>query len=180
ACGHLVAQLAQNRQIEQEASIAAALDKPLPDDAPEPTNYADYRVLADDARWRQHTPRLLLNHSSGFANFGFQEPDGRLKFHYDPGSRYGYSGEGLILLQFVIERGRLGQDVGTLMQRQVFDRFGMTRTSMMWREDFAANLADGWTAEGATEPHDERSRVRAAGSMDTTIADMARFAAGYV
>ena len=34
------------------------------------------------------------------------------------------------------------------MQRQVFDRFGMVRTSMMWREDFAANLADGWTAEG--------------------------------
>ncbi|KAG0761214.1 hypothetical protein G6F22_018934 [Rhizopus arrhizus] len=66
------------------------------------------------------------------------------------------------------------------MQQRVFDRFGMTRTSMMWREDFAGNLADGWTAQGAAEPHDERSRVRAAGSMDTTIGDMARFAAGYV
>lgn len=180
AFGYLVAQLAQDRKVELDASIAEALDKPLPDYAPEPKKYADYRVLADDARWRQLTPRLLLNHSSGFANFGFLEPDGRLKFHFDPGSRYGYSGEGLILLQFVIERGRLGQDVGALMQRQVFDRFGMTRTSMMWREDFAANLADGWTAEGAAEPHDQRSRVRAAGSMDTTIADMARFAAGYV
>jgi CubicO group peptidase (beta-lactamase class C family) len=137
-------------------------------------------VLASDARWRQLTPRLLLNHASGFANFGFLEPDGRLKFHFDPGSRYGYSGEGLILLQFVIERGRLGEDVGALMQQRVFDRFGMTRTSMMWRADFAGNLADGWTVEGTAEPHDERSRVRAAGSMDTTIADMARFAAGYV
>ena len=125
------------------------------------------------------TPRLLLNHASGFANFAFLEPDGKLKFHFDPGSRYGYSGEGLILLQFVLERG-LGQDVGTLMQQRVFDRFGMPRTSMMWREDFATNLADGWTAEGTTEPHDERSRVRAAGSMDTTIADMGNFAAGYV
>jgi CubicO group peptidase (beta-lactamase class C family) len=66
------------------------------------------------------------------------------------------------------------------MQRRVFDRLGMRRTSMMWRPDFAANLADGWTADGTPTPHDERSRVRAAGSMDTTIADMAQLAAGYV
>ncbi|MGG2102511.1 serine hydrolase domain-containing protein [Stenotrophomonas sp. NRRL B-14846] len=180
AFGHLVAQLAQAGVIDLDASIAAALDMPLPDYPPEPKKYADYSVLASDARWRQLTPRRLLNHASGFANFGFLEPDGRLKFHFDPGSRYAYSGDGLILLQFVIERGRPGQNVGTLMQQRVFDRFGMARTSMTWRSDFAGNLADGWTADGTAEPHDERSRVRAAGSMDTTIADMARFAAGYV
>ncbi|HGM6769699.1 TPA: serine hydrolase domain-containing protein [Stenotrophomonas maltophilia] len=179
AFGHLIAQLAQDKVIDLDASIASALDRPLPDYPAEPKKYADYTVLAGDQRWRRLTPRLLLNHASGFANFAFLEPDGKLKFHFDPGSRYGYSGEGLILLQFVLERG-LGLDVGTLMQQRVFDRFGMPRTSMMWREDFATNLADGWTAEGTTEPHDERSRVRAAGSMDTTIADMGNFAAGYV
>ncbi|HIE5648925.1 TPA: serine hydrolase domain-containing protein [Stenotrophomonas maltophilia] len=179
AFGHLIAQLAQDKVIDLDASIASALDRPLPDYPAEPKKYADYTVLAGDERWRRLTPRLLLNHASGFANFAFLEPDGKLKFHFDPGSRYGYSGEGLILLQFVLERG-LGQDVGTLMQQRVFDRFGMPRTSMMWREDFATNLADGWTVEGTTEPHDERSRVRAAGSMDTTIADMGNFAAGYV
>ncbi|KOQ71494.1 serine hydrolase domain-containing protein [Stenotrophomonas maltophilia] len=179
AFGHLIVQLAQDKVIDLDASIASALDRPLPDYPAEPKKYADYTVLAGDERWRRLTPRLLLNHASGFANFAFLEPDGKLKFHFDPGSRYGYSGEGLILLQFVLERG-LGQDVGTLMQQRVFDRFGMPRTSMMWREDFATNLADGWTAEGTTEPHDERSRVRAAGSMDTTIADMGNFAAGYV
>lgn len=135
---------------------------------------------AGDERRRRLPPRLLLNHGSGFANFAFLEPDGTLKFHFDPGSRYGYSSEGLILLQFVLERGRPGRDIGALMQRRVFDRFDMPRTSMMWREDFAANLADGRTADGTPEPHDERSRVRAAGSMDTTIADMANFAAGHV
>lgn len=180
AFGHLVAQLAQEKVIDLDASITTLLDRPLPDYPIDTKHYADYSVLAGDPRWRQLTPRLLLNHGSGFANFAFLEPDGRLKFHFDPGSRYGYSGEGLILLQFVLERGRPGQDVGALMQQRVFDRFGMPRTSMMWRGDFAANLADGWTADGTPEPHDERSRVRAAGSMDTTIADMANFAAGYV
>src|SRR5205085_2269873 len=42
------------------------------------------------------------------------------------------------------------------------------------------NLADGFDINGKVEPHDERSKVRAAGSMDTTIEDMARLVAGYV
>lgn len=66
------------------------------------------------------------------------------------------------------------------MKRRVFDRFGMTRTSMIWRPDFVSNLADGWKADGSVEPHDERRRVRAAGSMDTNIADFARFAASFI
>lgn len=66
------------------------------------------------------------------------------------------------------------------MQRRVFDRFAMANTSMKWRPDFAHNLADGWKADGKVEPHDERSRTRAAGSMDTSIADFARFAAGFM
>src|SRR5688572_16700082 len=53
----------------------------------------------------------------------------------------------------------------------------MPRTSLIWRADFAGNLADGWDEQGKIEPHDERSKVRAAGSMDTTIGDFAKFAA---
>ena len=66
------------------------------------------------------------------------------------------------------------------MQARVFDRFGMTRTSMTWRPDFSADLADGYGLDGSMEPHDERSRVSAAGSMDTSIADQARLWAGIV
>lgn len=66
------------------------------------------------------------------------------------------------------------------MQRRVFDRFGMRNTSMKWRPGFAANLADGYDENGKMEPHDERGRVRAAGSMDTTIEDQAKLWAGIV
>jgi CubicO group peptidase (beta-lactamase class C family) len=41
-------------------------------------------------------------------------------------------------------------------------------------------LADGWNDQGQAELHDERSKIRAAGSMDTTIADFAKFAAALV
>lgn len=175
---YTVMQLAEEGRIDLDASISDYLAKPLPD-YPEEDKYSSWQDLAGDERWRQLTPRILLNHGSGFANFGFLEPDKKLRFHFDPGARYAYSGDGFILLQFVLERG-LGLDVGAEMQRRVFDKFGMRNTSMIWRSDFARNLADGWSAGGKIEPHDERSTVRAAGSMDTTIADFAKFAAVFV
>ena len=179
AFGYMVLQLVDEGWLELDRSIAEYLPRPLPEYGDAEERYAAWHHLAGDERWRLLTPRILLSHRSGFANFGFLEPDGRLRIHFEPGERYSYSGDGLILLQFVLEQG-LGLDVGAEMQRRIFDRFGMTRTGMTWRADFAANLADGWTIDGRVEPHDERSSVRAAGSMDTTIADMARFAAGIV
>ena len=178
AFAHAVMQLVEAGTLDLDISIARYLPKPLPSYPTEDT-YAPWGDLQGDERWRTLTPRMLLTHTAGFANFAFVEPDGKLRFHFDPGSRYAYSGEGFILLQFVIERG-LGLDVGQEMQRRVFDRFGMADTSMTWRPSYAANLADGWQADGTIEAHDERSKVRAAGSMDTTITDMARLAAGYV
>lgn len=178
AFAYLVMQLVEEGRLDLDRPLAGYLDRPLPD-YPSEDKYAPWSDLAGDERWRSITARHVLTHSVGFANFAFVEPDGKLRFHFDPGSRYAYSGEGMILLQFVIERG-LGLDVGVEMQRRVFDRFGMKNTSMIWRPDFATHLADGWRADGSVESHDERSKVRAAGSMDTTIDDIARFAAGYV
>jgi CubicO group peptidase (beta-lactamase class C family) len=178
AFAYMVQQLVDEGRLDLDAPISTYLDKPLPE-YPDESRYGPWSHLAGDERWRKLTPRILLTHSSGFANYHWDEADEKLRINFEPGSRYAYSGEALILLQFVLERG-LGLDVGAEMQRRVFDRFGMKTTSMIWRPDFAANLADGWDASGKIEPHDERSKVRAAGSMDTTISDMARLAAGYV
>ena len=176
--GHFVMQLVDEGRLDLDRPLARYLDQPLPDYPADPRS-GPWQHLADEPRWRQLTARMLLTHSSGFANFAFLEPDRRLRMHFDPGTRYAYSGEGLILLQFVLERG-LKLDVGAEMQRRLFTPLDMDRTSLIWRSDFRPNLADGWTASGKTRPHDERSKVRVAGSMDTTIADMARMAAAYV
>jgi len=127
---------------------------------------------------------MVLTHSTGFLNFYWLEPDQKLRIHFEPGSRFSYSGEGMILLQFAIENGRksqgLGVDVGELVRKNVFEPLGMKRSSLMWRADFAGNLADGWNDKGEPQPHDERSKVRAAGSMDTSIGDLSKFAAALV
>lgn len=176
--GYLVTQLAAEGKLDIDKPIAAMLSKPLPDygniDA-----YGNWGDLAGDDRWRLVTPRHALNHATGFANFAFLEPDRKLRFHFDPGTRYAYSGEGISLLQFGIERG-LGLSVEAELQRRFFKPLGMTRTSLIWQEQFASDLADGWDETGKPEPHDDRSRVRAAGSMDTTIRDLAQMAAAMV
>lgn len=175
---YAVMSLVEAGKLDLDRSIADYLPKPLPE-------YEKYADLAGDERWRKLTPRMLLSHTSGFPNFRFFTPegaydkDGKLKFYFEPGSRYAYSGEGINLLQFVVEAG-LGIDAGGLMQRQVFDRFGMKRSSMVWRDDFADNLAIGYDEQGQPLGHKQRGSVRAAGSMDTTIADQAAFLAGLV
>lgn len=173
-----VLRLVDEGKVDLDKPIAAMLAKPLPDygnlDA-----YGNWGDLAGDERWRTITPRMVLGHSTGFANFHFLEPDGKLRIHFEPGSRYGYSGEGIMLLQFGLDKG-LGLDTGREVQRLVFDPLDMPNTSVVWRPDFAANYADGWTLDGSVEAHDERGRVRMAGSMDTTITDLANFAAALV
>lgn len=183
---YTVMQLVDQGKLKLDTPIADDLDKPLPDydvDKIYPGKYGHYQDLANDPRWKRITPRMALTHSTGFGNFWFFEPDQKLHIHFDPGTRFSYSGEGLILLQFAIENGKraqgLGVDLGDLTQAN-FTRLGMTRTSLKWRPDFRPNLADGWNDKGEPQEHDERSKVRVAGSMDTTISDLSKFAAALV
>ena len=183
---YTVMQLVDQGKLNLNTPIKRDLDNPLPSYDPDPVfpdKYGPYKDLAADPRWEKITPAMCLTHSSGFGNFWFIEPDKKLRIHFEPGTHYSYSGEGFILLQFVIEHGRKAQglvlDAGDLTKAN-FDRLGMTRTSLVWRDGFAANLADGWNDRGQPKEHDRRSKVRAAGSMDTTISDLPKFVAALV
>lgn len=168
--------LVENGKLGLDTSIATDLPTPLPE-------YPKYADLAGDERWRKLTPSILLSHRSGFPNFRFwqpgkdYDPNGKLSFYFDPGTRYAYSGEGINLMQFVLENGKSPIDVDTLMKTRLFERYGMTRTSMTWRDDFADNLAIGYDEDGKALGHTKRESVRAAGSMDTTITDYAQLVA---
>ena len=128
---YTVMQLVDRRKLTLDTPVKHYLDRPLPEYGPDPVfpdKYGPYKDLVDDPRWERITPRMCLTHSTGFANFWFIEPDKKLHIHFEPGTRYAYSGEGLILLQFVIEHGRrahgLGLDVGDLTKAN-FDRLHM-------------------------------------------------------
>jgi len=156
------------------------LDRPISEYLPRPLDqYEDYVDLANDPRWQVWTLKTLLSHSAGLPNWRWFSESKTLEIIFEPGSRYAYSGEGFQVAQLTLEEG-LGLDVNALMQERVFERFGMRRTSMLWREDFRPNFARGFDEEGKNLGHNMRQSVRAAGSMDTTIADFSVFLAGVL
>jgi CubicO group peptidase (beta-lactamase class C family) len=172
AFAYMVMQLVDENVLSLDATLPALLKNPLPD-------YPAFADLKDDPRWQLLTPRMLLSHTSGLLNWRFINDNGKLDFKYPPGSRYVYSGEGLQILQIVVEE-RTGTPLQTLMRQRVFDRFGMRDTSMVWRDDFAGRETTHYDRDGTVIVHKRRSRARAAGSMDTTLNDYASFMAGVL
>ncbi len=169
---YFVMQLVAEGVLDLDKPIQHYLPKPLPE-------YEKYQDLAGDERWKLLTMRMLLSHTTGFPNFRFINPDGKLNINFTPGTRYAYSGEGINLAQFVIE-AYLKKEVGEMMRDRIFKPFGMTNTSMTWQEHFKDDLAVGHDEKEKPLGHNQRKSVRAAGSMDTTINDFARFLAAVM
>ncbi|MEJ7606071.1 MAG: serine hydrolase domain-containing protein [Bryobacteraceae bacterium] len=151
------------------------LDRPLNGYLPKPlAQYEKYSDLANYESYKKITPRMLLAHTAGFPNFRFLNSDQKLDIKFEPGTRYAYSGEGINLLGFVIEVVT-GKSIGDLMKTRVFDKLRMTRTSMTWQPEFESNHGVGYDEQLRPLGHNRRQNPRAAGSMDTTISDYAKF-----
>src|SRR5271165_6780043 len=167
AFAYLVLQLADKSTLDLDKPIYQYLPKPLPE-------YPTYKDLANDPRYKQITARMLLSHTSGFPNWRAFEDDRKLKIHFDPGSRYAYSGEGIDLLQLVVETVTK-KPLEQSMQEHIFQPFGMTRTSMIWESRFESDFANGYDEYGRSVGAHRWEHADAAGSMQTTIGDLARF-----
>jgi CubicO group peptidase (beta-lactamase class C family) len=167
AFAYMVLQLVDEGVIDLDAPIERYLLRPLPE-------YDGYESLASDPRYKLLTARMLLDHSSGFANLRVLEPGRKTTIHFDPGSRYAYSGQGIQLLQLVVETVTK-KAVEDLMRDRIFRPFGMTRTSMVWQERFESDFANGYDEYGRSLGPQRRRKSDAAGSMQTTIADFSRF-----
>jgi CubicO group peptidase (beta-lactamase class C family) len=163
----VVMRLVQRGTLNLNEPIERYLGKPLGEFAP----YADVK---GDPRTAKLTLRILLDHTTGFANFRGLEDDHKLHFHYDPGTRYGYSGEGINLAQFVVEKVT-GMSATQLMQEQLYGPLKMLRTSMIWLPSFESDFANGYDEFGHSLGPKRRMSPSAAGSMLTTPRDYATF-----
>lgn len=166
AFAYMVMQLAEDRALNLDKPIQDYLPRPLPE-------YPAYKDLAGDRRYERITARMLLSHTAGFPNLRILN-NGRLNINFEPGARYAYSGEGIQLLQLVIEE-ITRKPVRDLMRERIFGPFGMTRTSMVWESAFEADYANGYDERGRSLGSNKSTRADAAGSMHTSLADFARF-----
>lgn len=166
AFAYMVMQLVGEGRLDLDKPVYKYLPKPLPE-------YPAYKDLAGDDRYKLITARMLLDHTSGFANWRSFEPDRKLKIHFEPGTRFAYSGEGIVLLQLVVETIS-GKPLDQVMEERVFRPLGMTRTSMVWQEKFESNYANGYDEYKRSLGPQKRKAADAAGSMQTTVRDFAR------
>ncbi len=169
--GYIVMQLADEGKIDLDKPLYTYLPKPLPE-------YDNYKDLAGDDRYKLITPRMCLDHTTGFPNWREGNPHNanKLEIFFKPGSRYSYSGEGINLLQMVIETIS-GRHLEDLAQEKIFKPFGMTMTSFLWQPAFEANYAVGHDFNGDTITKQRFHAEYAAGSMETTVGDYSRFLA---
>ena len=166
---YLVMQLVDEGEIDLDRPVYTYLPKPLPE-------YESYKDLAGDGRWKLITARNCLDHTTGFPNWRQLNPrdNQKLEIFFKPGERYAYSGEGLYLLQLVIET-ITGKQLEDLAKEKIFKPFGMRRTSFLWQTSFENDYALGHNMNEDTIAKNKSTHANAAGSMETTIADYTRF-----
>lgn len=143
-----------------------SLDRPIVD-------YWDYDYVADE-RFKLITPRMVLTHSTGFPNW--RPRGGELTINFTPGEKFSYSGEGFVYLQYAV-MDLTDQPLQEFVAQRVFEPLGMTSSSYVWQDRFAADLAMPHDGSGTplTKSHPRAGRGNAAATLHTTAPDFARF-----
>ncbi|MCI0602314.1 beta-lactamase family protein [bacterium] len=170
---YYVMQLVEKGSLQLDTPLVKYLDKPLYEYSFAKSSQG-YQSLKDDDRHRKITARMCLSHTTGFPNWRWFEDDEQLRIKSEPGTKYSYSGEGLYLLQFVIEQ-ILKQEFQQSVHTNVIEPFGMLRSSYVWEQRFESNHCQGHDHEGTPLAKKKRTAANAAGSLEMTIADYSLF-----
>jgi CubicO group peptidase (beta-lactamase class C family) len=182
--GYLLAQLANEGLIDLDKPLQEYLDVPIPE-MDFDREWRGFKNIANDDRYKEITARMCLSHTTGFPNWrwvsrtGEFQPEGKIQFYFDPGTDYSYSGEGIRLLQIVIEK-ILGKGLEQLARERVFDPLDMNMTSYVWQERFENNYSNGHTTEQKVIDKETEDEAGAAGSMETTAVDYSKFLAKII
>ena len=130
--------------------------------------------IADDSRHVLLTPHVILSHQTGFANWRWMEEDGTLQFRFEPGSQFGYSGEGYEYLRRALE-AKYHQDFRTLVDSLVFEPLGMHDSHLSWQADLDTARYAGEYADPKTPYAITVTEAGAADDLITTVEDLQRF-----
>jgi CubicO group peptidase (beta-lactamase class C family) len=140
------------------------LDVPL-------TRYWPERYIPNEPRLDLIPTRIVLSHTTGFPNWREDKP---LTIRFTPGTRFGYSGEGYMYLQKVIEH-ITNRSLNDLAVQTVFTPLGMDNSSYVWRDDYELLAATGHDRNGHTVEKTKPTEGGAAYSLHSTVLDLAKF-----
>jgi CubicO group peptidase (beta-lactamase class C family) len=142
------------------------LDRPL-------TDYVAFPDVEGDDRVNDVTARIVLSHTTGFPNWSRSNP---LTIGPDPGTTFGYSGEGFVFLQKAVE-AITGQTGAEFVSAELLEPLGMTSSYLVWDDVETARTAVGHDFIGTPQDKWQPDAFNAASSLHTTATDYARFLA---
>jgi CubicO group peptidase (beta-lactamase class C family) len=139
------------------------LDTPL-------TEYTAHPYIKD-ARLKQITARRVLSHTTGFPNWSGDVP---VWIENTPGTKFGYSGEGYLYLQKVIEE-ITEQTFASYIYEQLLSPLGMKNSSYIWQPAYQNLATTGHDRNLHSIPMARPTAGSAAGSLRTTAQEYAQF-----
>ncbi|MDN3205587.1 serine hydrolase domain-containing protein [Algoriphagus sediminis] len=148
-------------QLVEEGTLE--LDRPLHE-------YYEYPDVANEKRHLGVTAKMILSHTSGLPNWRKK----KLKFLFEPGEKYSYSGEGYVWLQRVVEHLK-GKRLDEIAQEYVFGPLDMKRSGYVFRPDFEDNYSISYKKNGESREKNRIDQENAAASLQTTGGDYAKF-----
>lgn len=170
----LVMKLVEEGVLDLDKPLQDYLTKPIFEYTPLKKWHDNYSDLRNDTLYTKITARMCLDHTSGFPNWRWFEPDEKLRVKLSPGKRFNYSGEGLVYLQVVLEK-MLGRSLEDLMHEKIFTPLGMRMSSYTWQDRFEKDYCTGHSTTGELFEKDKDNDARSAGTLETTLDDYTLF-----
>jgi CubicO group peptidase (beta-lactamase class C family) len=170
----LVMKFVEEGTIDLDTPLQSYLPKPIYDYKPSKKWHDNYNDLRNDSLYKKITARMCLSHTTGFPNWRWDEKDEKLRVNFTPGTRYSYSGEGLVYLQVVLEK-LLGNTLEEMMEQKLFSPLGMKMSSYQWQRRFEQDYCIGHNSMGKLYEKDKDNDARAASTLETTLEDYTLF-----
>lgn len=176
------------KTVTAEAILRLAAEERIDLDEPMAVHWLD-PDLVGEPRASRVTPRMALTHSTGFPNWRFlDDVDGAfdielpLRFLFEPGSSYSYSGEGFEYVARFAEE-KLGTGFEELVEHYVFAPSRMEDAFLSRRSSNFPNIVQPQDAQGNFPGHYctpwgeclTEGEWSAAGGFRVTVADFAAF-----
>lgn len=130
--------------------------------------------IADNPWLNKITTRIVLSHQTGFPNWRSDNGDTKLRFTFEPGTKFRYSGEGFEYLRRALEN-KFHQPLNVLMEKYLFKPLGM-RNTQYWSGKLDTSRFAMWhNGKGERYAMSIQTPVSAADDLITTVEDYCKF-----
>lgn len=133
--------------------------------------------LKGDKRVHKLTPRIILSHQTGFANWRYLNPEKKLGFEFEPGTKFQYSGEGFEYLRKALE-AKFGKKLEALATELIFKPANMKDTRFWWDQSMdEKRYVKNYDKDGNAYETHKYYTANAAANLLTTVEDYGNFLA---